>query len=77
MDVTITVHAMEAIYNPRISVIALATRDADFLSLLQKAKEFGKITVLVSVEKSLAVSLKHAADHVELLKIKRRISTSK
>ncbi|NIO44236.1 MAG: NYN domain-containing protein [Candidatus Aenigmarchaeota archaeon] len=67
VDVSICVHAMEAIYNPDIEVIALASRDADFLPLIQKAKENGKITVLVTVESGLAVSLKHASDFVELL----------
>ena len=67
VDVSIAVHAMESINNPDIEVIALATRDADFLPLIQKAKEKGKITVLVTVESGLAVSLKHAADYVELL----------
>ncbi|OGI12635.1 hypothetical protein A3K64_03460 [Candidatus Micrarchaeota archaeon RBG_16_36_9] len=67
VDVSIAVHAMEAINNPEIEVIALATRDADFLPLVQKAKEKGKITLLLTVESGLAVSLKHAADYVELL----------
>lgn len=67
VDVAIAVHAMEAVYNPEINVIALATRDADFLALIQKIKEKGKIAVLVSVESGLAISLKHAADYVELL----------
>jgi uncharacterized protein (TIGR00288 family) len=67
VDVSIAVHAMEAINNPEIEVIALATRDADFLPLIQKAKEKGKVTVLVTVESGLAVSLKHASDYVELL----------
>ena len=67
VDVPIAVHAMEAIYNPDIEVIALATRDADFLPLVQKAKEKGKLTVLVTIESGLAVSLKHAADYVEML----------
>lgn len=67
VDVSIAVHAMEAINNPEIEVIALASRDADFLPLIQKAKEKGKITVLVTVESGLAVSLKHAADYVEML----------
>lgn len=67
VDVSIAVHAMEAINNPDIEVIALATRDADFLPLIQKAKEKGKMTVLVTVESGLAVSLKHAADYVEML----------
>lgn len=67
VDVAIAVHAMEAIQNPDIEVIALASRDADFLPLIQKIKEKGKIALLVTVESGLAVSLRHAADHVELL----------
>ncbi len=67
VDVSIAVHAMEAINNPDIEVIALASRDADFLPLIQKAKEKGKMTVLVTVESGLAVSLKHASDYVEML----------
>ena len=68
VDVAIAVHAMEAVNNPGIEIIALATRDADFLPLIQKIKEKGKIALLVTVEPGLAVSLRHAADHVELLK---------
>jgi uncharacterized protein (TIGR00288 family) len=67
VDVAIAVHAMDAIYNPDIAVIALATRDADFLPLIQKIKERGKIAILITVESGLAVSLKHAADDIELL----------
>jgi uncharacterized protein (TIGR00288 family) len=67
VDVAVTVHAMDAIYNSDVDIIALASRDADFLSLLQKAKERGKIALLVTVKPGLATSLKHAADHVELL----------
>jgi len=67
IDVAVTVHAMEAIQNPEIEVIALATRDADFLPLIQKIKEKGKIALLVTVESGLAVSLRHASDHVEIL----------
>lgn len=67
VDVAVAVHAMEALHNPEIDVVAVATRDADFLALFQKIKEKGKITVLVAVSPGLAVSLKHAADFVELL----------
>jgi uncharacterized protein (TIGR00288 family) len=67
VDVPVCVHAMEAIYNPDIDIIALATRDADFLSLIQKAKEKAKITVLVSATPGLASSLKNAADNVEII----------
>ena len=66
VDVAVAVHAMEAIANPDIGVVALATRDADFLALIQKAKEKGKIVILVCAASGLATSLKHAADHVEL-----------
>lgn len=67
VDVAIAVHAMDAVYNPDIDIIAVASRDADFLALFQKAKEKGKLTLLVAVAPGLAVSLKHAADEVELL----------
>lgn len=67
VDVSVAVHAMEAIYNPNIDVIAVATRDADFLALIQKIKEHGKLTVLVAHDEALATSLRKAADHVELL----------
>ena len=68
VDVSVAVHAMDSIYNPDVDVIALSSRDADFLPLLQKAKEKGKETLLIVVDSGLAISLKHAADHVELLK---------
>jgi len=67
VDVMITVHAMEAIENPNVDIIALVSRDADFLALLQKAKERGKLTILVAAKSGLATSLKHAADHVEII----------
>lgn len=68
VDVSISVHTMEAIYNPEIDMIALSSRDADFLPLVQKAKERGKVTILIAAEPGLAISLRHAVDHVELLK---------
>ncbi|MBU5575130.1 MAG: TIGR00288 family NYN domain-containing protein [Candidatus Aenigmatarchaeota archaeon] len=67
VDVAITVHAMEAIYNKNIDIIALASRDADFLALIQKAKEMGKQVILIAAERGLASSLKNSADFVELL----------
>jgi len=65
VDVIVAVHAMEAVFNRDIDVIALATRDADFLALIQKAKQKGKTVVLITSEKGMGISLKHAADHVE------------
>ena len=68
VDVSIAVHAMEAIYDPEIDIIALATRDADFLPLIQKIKQMGKIALLIAVRPGLAISLRHAADYVEIIK---------
>ncbi len=68
VDVSIAVHTMEAIYDPDIDVIAIATRDADFLPLIQKIKQMGKMALLVAVESGLAVSLRHAADYIEIIK---------
>jgi len=67
VDVSLAVAAVETIFTKDVDVIALATRDADFLPLIQKAKEAGKVTVLIAVKPGLAASLKHSADHVELL----------
>jgi uncharacterized protein (TIGR00288 family) len=68
IDVCLAVHAMEAVHNENIDVICIATRDADFLPLLQKIKEHGKQAVLIACREALAVSLKRAADKVEILK---------
>ena len=68
VDVPVTVHAMEAIYNSDIQIIALVSRDADFLSLVLKAKERGKKVVLVAATSGLATSLKNAADYVEIMR---------
>lgn len=67
VDVPLTVHAMEALENKSIDVFVLASRDADFLPLLQKARERGKTVVLMAAEYGLATSLKNAANHVEIL----------
>ncbi len=68
VDVTLAVHAMEAVHDENIDVIVIASRDADFAPLLQKIKEHGKIAVLVTVKEALGVSLVKSADKVEYLK---------
>lgn len=67
VDVAVAVAAMEALHNKNVDVIALATRDTDFLALFQKIKEYGKTTVLIAYETALGTSLKNAADYVEIL----------
>ncbi len=70
VDVALAVHAMDAVHDANIQIIAVATRDADFTPLLQKIKERGKIAVLIAVKEALGTSLMRAADKVELLKKK-------
>ncbi len=64
IDVYLTVDAMEIIYNPHIDMLALITRDADFLPLLMKAKENGMETVVYGTEPGFSAALKNTADHV-------------
>jgi len=67
VDVTLAVEAMEAILTKDIDVIAIATRDADFLPVLQKAKEYGKKVIVFGAEPGFSASLKNAADAVEMI----------
>lgn len=67
VDVSLAVSAIEAVLTREIDVIAIATRDADFLPLIQKAKEHGKIVVVLGAEPGFSSSLKNAADYVENL----------
>ncbi|WP_297437194.1 TIGR00288 family NYN domain-containing protein [Thermococcus sp.] len=61
--VKLAVEAMREIYNPHIDVIALATRNAEFLPVILKAKEKGKEAVVIGIEPGFSVALKHAADY--------------
>jgi len=67
VDVTLAVAAMETILERDIDVFALATRDTDFLPVIQKAKEYGKKVVLFGAEPGFSSSLQNAADYVEML----------
>jgi uncharacterized protein (TIGR00288 family) len=67
VDVALAVEAMEAILTKDINIIAIATRDADFLPLIQKAKEYGKKVLVFGAEPGFSSSLKNSADVVELL----------
>ena len=65
--VKLAVEAMREIYNPHIDVIALATRNAEFLPVILKAKEKGKETVVIGIEPGFSVALRHAADYTVTL----------
>jgi len=63
-DVRLGVEAMEIIYSDTVNTIALATRDADFLPVLIKAKEHGKETIVIGADPGFSVALQNAADYV-------------
>jgi uncharacterized protein (TIGR00288 family) len=72
VDVYMAAEAMEAIYDPKIDIIILATRDADFLPIVLKAKKADKTVVVMAAESGFATSLRNAADHVEIIPHGRR-----
>ena len=63
-DVRVAIEAMELIYTSDMDVIALATRDADFLPIVNEAKRVGKEVVVVGVDPGFSVALQNAADYV-------------
>ncbi|MDV3103541.1 TIGR00288 family NYN domain-containing protein [Thermococcus waiotapuensis] len=63
-DVRVAIEAMEMVYNSDVDVIALASRDADFLPIIIEAKRRGKETVVIGVEPGFSVALQNAADYV-------------
>jgi len=65
--VKLAIEAMKEVYNPYIDVIAIATRSAEFLPVILKAKEKGKETIVVGVEPGFSVALKNAADYVIIM----------
>lgn len=67
IDVSLAVSVMEAVLSKDVDIIAIATRDADFLPVVQKAKEYGKIVVVLGAEPGFSASLRNAADYVENL----------
>lgn len=66
VDVAMAVAAMESVYK-NIDVIIIVTRDADFLPLIQNAKENGSEVVVMGIEPGFSRALKNAADYVENL----------
>ncbi|MFH1470863.1 MAG: TIGR00288 family NYN domain-containing protein [Candidatus Micrarchaeota archaeon] len=64
VDVTMAVDAMQQVYNHRIQIIGLMTRDIDFRPVIIKAKELGKETILVGAEPGFSAALKNTADIV-------------
>jgi uncharacterized protein (TIGR00288 family) len=68
IDVQMAVEAFEAIHNPNIDVVALMTRNTDFLPLINIAKENGKETLVIGAEPGFSIALKNSADSAIVLK---------
>ncbi len=64
VDVYVATAAVNAVYNPNIDVIALATRDADFLPVFLLAKRKGKQTIVIGQNPGFSKALQHVADIV-------------
>lgn len=62
-DVHLAMEAMELIYNPNIDILAIMTRNADFLPLLNKTKENGKETIVIGAEPGFSVALQNTTDN--------------
>ncbi|MFB6265511.1 MAG: NYN domain-containing protein, partial [Candidatus Nanohaloarchaea archaeon] len=67
VDVYLSTAATEAIFDDNIDIIVLVTRDADFLPVVQKAKEKGKKVIVAGMEPGFSVALRNAADSVMML----------
>lgn len=67
VDVSMATSAVESIITKDIDTLVIVTRDADFLPVIQKAKEYGKRTVIIGADAGFSASLQNAADLVEIL----------
>lgn len=65
VDATMGASVMEGVFNPNVDIIAIATRDADFMPVVLKVKEHGKEAIVVGINPGFSISLKNVADHVE------------
>lgn len=67
VDVYLATAAMESVFDDEIDTIILVTRDADFIPVIQKAKEHGKTVVVAGVEDGFSAALQNSADEVLLI----------
>ena len=67
VDVALSVAATEAAITRSVDFVAIASRDADFLPVVQKAKEYGRKVIVFGAEPGFSSSLQNAADFVEMM----------
>ncbi len=70
VDVSVAVAAMEAGYDRNIDMVAIASRDADYLPAVQAIKKLGKEILIIGAEPGFSKALQRGADHVEILSTK-------
>lgn len=68
VDVTMAVEALEYLLTAKIDVIALMTRDTDYIPVLRKAKLYGKQTMIIATDVAFSAALRNTADTVIILK---------
>ncbi len=68
VDVTMAVEALEYLLTTDIDVIALMTRDTDYIPVLRKAKLYGKQTMIIATDVAFSAALRNTADTVIILK---------
>ena len=64
VDVAVAIEAMKIIHNPRIDVLALGVRDAQFMPLLFEAKRIGKEVMIVAPREKVSDALQNTADKI-------------
>lgn len=68
VDIPLALDASEAVFEDKIDILVLLTRDTDYLPLLVKAKKRGILTIVMGGEIGFSVALKHTADKVIFIK---------
>ena len=71
VDVAVAVDIVKAAYNPGVDIIALGSRDADYLPAVSVAKSKGKKVLVIGAEPGFSKALQHAADYIELLSVNK------
>ncbi|MEM7816189.1 MAG: TIGR00288 family NYN domain-containing protein [Candidatus Aenigmatarchaeota archaeon] len=72
VDVSVAIASLQAAYDKKIDVIAIASRDADYLPVVQAVKKLGKEVLIIGAEPGFSKALQKAADYVEILEKKKK-----
>ena len=67
IDVAMAIAGVEAAITKDVEYVALATRDADYLPVIQMVRAYGKKVIVVGAEPGMSSGLQNAADYVEMM----------